>query len=387
MKIIYLTSEDMRKEGGGQTHFMEVAQNLVKLGHELLVILPGYRPLKVKKDGLNICYVPTFRKNIFSYLLYEFLNIFCLSYSILKFKPDVIYSRSVLFDVMPPILASIFRTPYMMEKNGIIEDEFRNRGISEFVIWILKIAERVNLRLSTAIVCVTEVTRGELHRRYRIPEDKIFVAPNGVNPDLFRPLDQKMCRKRIGLDEDTFCVGFVGSFAPWQRVDRLIEAAKIIKQKGYDHIRYILVGDGEMTNGLKRMVGEFSLTAEVSFCGRVPYEEVPVYINSTDIGVVLRSPEITGHHPLKLYEYLSCAKPVIASRMDGLTKIVEEKNCGYISEADDPLDLALTILQAYHERHLIEKMGENGRSKVIEEHTWYKTAMKITNLLERYVNR
>ena len=71
MKIIYISSEDMRKEGGGKTHFIEVAQNLVRLGNELLILLPGYRLHDRKNYGLNVCYVPTFRKNVLSYLMYE----------------------------------------------------------------------------------------------------------------------------------------------------------------------------------------------------------------------------------------------------------------------------------------------------------------------------
>jgi len=130
VKIIYLSNEDMRKKGGGKTHFFEVAQNLVKLGNEVLIILPGYIPRDKQDYGVNICYIPTLRKNIFSYLLYELLKIFYLPLYILKFSPDVIYSRQGLFDIMPPILSYLFRVPYVTEKNGIMEDEFRSRGIS-----------------------------------------------------------------------------------------------------------------------------------------------------------------------------------------------------------------------------------------------------------------
>lgn len=364
---------------------MEVAQSFVRLGNKLLVLLPGYRPLDIRDYGLNIHYVLTLRKSIFSYLLYEFLNIFYLSFYILKFKPDVIYSRSGLFDAVPPILAFIFRISYVVEKNGIMEDEFRNRGKSEFVIMILKIAEKMNLRLSKAIVCVTEGIKRELHRRYKVPEGKMYVVPNGVNPDIFRPLDKQECRQRIELDEDAFYVGFVGSFAPWQGIDTLLEAAKIVKKKGYDNIRYILVGDGEMLSELKRMVKEYNLHKEVIFYGRVPYKKVPIYINSVVVVVVPKTQrnKIIGLSPLKLYEYLACAKPVIGSRINGLTEVIEEGNCGYICEPDDPLDLASKIIQAYNERHLLEEMGKNGRILVENKYSWMATAEKVSEVLRK----
>jgi hypothetical protein len=97
MKILYVSSEDMRKEGAGKTHFIEVAQNLVKLGNELLILLPGYQPRDRKNYGLSVCYVPTFRKNVLSYLLYEINSLLYLTFYILKWKPDAIYLRQGAF--------------------------------------------------------------------------------------------------------------------------------------------------------------------------------------------------------------------------------------------------------------------------------------------------
>jgi len=388
MKIIYLTVEDMRKEGSGKTHFIEIGQNLVKLGNELIVLLPGYHPIDNRDYGLRIKYVPTFRKNRFSYLLYEFLNIFYLSYYILTFKPDVIYSRSGLFDLMPPIISKIFNIPFIIEINGIMADEFRSRGIGKIIIKILQIAERVNFRLSKAIVCVTEGIKRELLRRYRVPENKMYVVPNGFNPEIFRPLDMQKCRQKIKLDKSAFYVGFVGSFAPWQGIDTFLEAAKIVKEKKYDNIRYILIGEGEMMSELKRMANEYNLHKEVIFTGRIPYKEVSIYINSVVVAVVTPKTQrnkIIGLSPLKLYEYLGCAKPVIASRIDGLWEIIKEGNCGYVFEPDNAEDLASKIIHAYNKRALLEEIGVRGRFLVLKKYAWENSAREIQNILKKNI--
>lgn len=380
----------MRKDGGGKTHFIEVAQNLVIMGHELLVLLPGYRPLSHKDYGLNIRYVPTFRKNVLSYLLYEFLHIFYLIFHILKFKPDAIYSRSVLFDLIPPVIAKIFKVPYVIEKNGIMEDELNFREKGKFIIKTLKLAEKVNFRLSRAIVCVTKGIKREFHERYRVPEDKMYVVPNGVNPNIFYPMDMYKCRRRIKAAEEAFYIGFVGSFAPWQGIEILIESAKIVKDQGYSNIKYLLVGDGELIDELKRLVIESSLVDDVVFYSRVAYEEVPIYVNSFDIAVYVPKTtrnKIIGLSPLKLYEYLSCGKPVIASRIDGLTEVVEGFYSGYVCDPDEPSGLATKIIQAFNERQLLKELGRNGRILVENRYTWMKTAQLVVEVLKKSLGK
>jgi glycosyltransferase involved in cell wall biosynthesis len=377
----------MRKEGAGKTHFIEVAQNLVKLGNELLILLPGYQPYDRKNHGLNVCYVPTFRKNTLSYLLYEIVSFFYLTFYILNWKPDVIYLRQGLFEVFPPILARLFGVPYVIEKNGIMEDEFRSRGFSEIVIKILRLAEEINFRLSDKIVCVTEGIKREIVRRYKVNEGKLMVIPNGANIELFRPLDKRECRRKLGLEENAFYVGFVGSFAPWQGLEILIEAAKRVKEQGYAQIKYILVGDGEQEPLLRQKVREYKLEQEIRFTGRVAYEQVVNYINTFDVCYLCKERLSFGFSPLKLYEYLACGRPVIASRVDGVKEVIEEGKCGYLFEPGDAEELAKRIIQSYQERDTLQEMGLRGRRLVESKYSWRMTAKRIVKVLNEIIEK
>jgi len=381
MKLLYISSEDMRKEGGGKTHFIEVAQNLVKLGNELLILLPGYRPRDRKNYGLNVCYVPTFRKNVLSYLLYEIVSFFYLTFYILKWRPDAIYLRQALFEIFPPIIARFFRVPYVIEKNGIMEDELRSRGFNEIVIKMLRLAEEINFRLSDKIICVTEGIKREIARRYRVNEGKLVVIPNGANIELFRPLDKHECRRKLGLERDAFYIGFVGSFAPWQGLEVLIEAAKQVKEQGYSQIRYILVGDGEQESILREKVQEYKLEQEILFTGRVAYEEVVNYMNAFDVCYLCKEGLSFGFSPIKLYEYLACGRPVIASRIDGVKEVIEEGECGYLFEAGDAEELAKRIIQSYQERETLQEMGLRGRRLVEGKYSWRAIAERVAEVL------
>src|SRR2546425_11170552 len=78
-------------------------------------------------------------------------------------------------------------------------------------------------------------------------------------------------------------------------------------------IRGVIVGDGPDRQRLEALVEAEALRGQVTFTGSVPYREVPRYIGSFDVAVSLKPPMLPGS-PLKVREYMSCARPVIASR-------------------------------------------------------------------------
>jgi glycosyltransferase involved in cell wall biosynthesis len=249
------------------------------------------------------------------------------------------------------------------------------------------LAEEINFRLSDKIICVTEGIKREIVRRYKVNEGKLVVIPNGANIELFRPLDKHGCRRKLGLEEDAFYVGFVGSFAPWQGLDILIEAARQVKEQGYSQIKYILVGDGECEYILRQKVQGYKLEDEIRFTGRVAYEQVVNYMNACDVAVAPFTTKGSAalSSPLKLFEYLACGRPVIASRVDGVKEVIEEGKCGYLFEPGDAEELAKRIIQSYQERDALQEMGLRGRQLVESKYTWRATAKRIVEVLSEVV--
>jgi len=384
MRVLCVCDEDIRKERGTKVCVIEITQNLVKLGNQVLVVVPGYLPRNRSYQAPSIVYVPTFRKNVFSFIIYELLKIPYLTFHILRFKPDVVYLMSGPLSPLALMVAFLLRVPSMLEMHGIAEDEFRKRGISEIVIKVLNMKHRVGFWLSSSIICVTEGIRNEVAKRYRVRRNKLVVIPNGANIELFKPLSKHACRQRLGLDKDSFYVGFIGSFAPWQGLDTLIQAAKLVTEEGFSHIKYVLLGDGELSTTLRQMVHELDVEKSVFFAGSVPYTSVVDYINASDVMVAPfsgKGGQALGS-PLKLFEYLACGRPVIASRMDGVTHVVEEGHCGHLIGGGDVQELANAIIQSYNEQDELKQLGENGRKLVEAKYSWRTITQETLRTLE-----
>lgn len=380
IKILYFSPINTNVQKGDSTHFLEVAENLQEFGNKILVICRGG---KAKLRNLNFKYIPNIEIKYLTTLLVDLFSSLYLIFYVLVYKPDIVYYRGV---TLGGIISRIFNVPSVAEANGIYPDEIKigQPHFFKFAGWFLKVRERMNYFLANRIICVTEGIRRELVKNYGVKNAICRVIPNGANTNLFRPMDKIACRRRLGLREGYFYLGFVGSFRSWVGLDTLIEALSMIKEKGYDKIRCILVGDGNSTGNLKDIVERRNLQREIIFTGNISYEEVALFINSFDVCLAPFKKERNlkiGLSPLKLYEYLACGRPVIASSLQGISDVINDGKCGYLFEPDVAEDLASRIIESYSERDKLIELGNNGRTLVEKRFSWEEIARRVESVL------
>jgi len=384
MKILYFSPININVQKGDSTHFLEIGEYLERFGHELLIICRGG---KSKPRDLNFKYIPNIEIRYLTTLLVDLFSALYLIFYLLVFKPDIVYYRAV---TLGGIISRVFNVPSVAEANGIYPDEIKigRPRFFKFVGYFLKLRERINYFLANKIICVTEGIKRELVKNYGTKNKICKVIQNGANINLFKPMDKISCRKKLGLKEGYFYLGFVGSFRPWVGLDTLIEGMKEVKKKGMNKIRCVLVGDGESLNYLKNMVTRYKLHGEIIFAGRIRYEQVSVLINAFDVCLApfkRERNEKIGLSPLKLYEYLACARAVIVSRVQGVSEVIEKGNCGYLFEPDDARDLASKIITSYNEKSKLPELGMNGRIFVEKNYSWEKIAKRVETVLKEAI--
>ena len=246
----------------------------------------------------------------------------------------------------------------------------------------MKIRERIIYLLATRIICVDEGIKRMLMKSYGAKSEICRVIPSGVNTHIFKPLDKLACRRKLNLNIDHFYVGFVGSFQSWQGLDLLIEAMNIARNKGLNMIKCVFVGGGNLMYRLKQMTIKNNLQEYIIFMGRLEHGKIPMVLNSFDICYLCRIGLKFGFSPLKLFEYLACAKPIIASKVEGVSEIIEKGDCGYLFNPDDVESLASRIIESYRERNRLPELGNNGRRFIENRFSWEKIASKVQRVLE-----
>ncbi len=383
MKIIFITHSKISAQEGDSTHILEMALNLLRQGNDLLLICQGGKQIS---DTLKTRRLPGLRIKYLTSLFLDLISILYLFFYIRQFKPDIVYYRDV---TMGGIVSWLLKVSSVAEANGIYPDiaKIERPRFFRIVSKFLLMRERIQYFRATRIICVTKGIKKELVKHYGVKNQICRVINNGVNTSLFKPMAMVACRKRLGIKQDCFYLGFVGSFKAWQGLDSLIKAMKVIKENGYKGIRCILVGDGNWKKRLKEMVNQYDLNSEIIFEGKIKYEDVPTFINSFDICYLGKTGLDFGFSPLKLYEYLSCAKPIIASKMEGISEIVENANCGYLFKPDDVGSLVSRIIECYNEREKLTELGMNGRRFIEDRFSWERIARKVQRVLKEAIEQ
>jgi len=294
---------------------------------------------------------------------------------------DIIYERHHVFDI-GIILSKVFKIPCVLEVNGILIDEVKVSGsYGPTLQKAVYLIENLLIRHANCIIAVTPGIKDDFVKR-GIDKKKVHVIPNGANIDLFKPINRDKSAECIGLDKKYKYICFVGNLAPWQGVEYLIKSTSMILKRCPD-VRFLIVGNGTMQGDLEALAEELGVPDKFIFTGVIPYEKVPLYINASDLCVapfiVARNAKI-GLSPLKIYEYLACGKPVVASDIPGVSDILKKSCGGIVVTPEAPRELADVIIKMLGNKDLLEEMGSNSRKYVVKNHSWSAVAERIVTL-------
>jgi glycosyltransferase involved in cell wall biosynthesis len=384
MKIDMLYDFQLEGHDAGTTHTMELFKNLKKIGNQVDLFIPKSKHAMSFRRP-DILYLPLLSRGwLIRDTFYQLVLLFYyLVYRIKHTKPDVIYARISILTISPLILSKLLKIPCVVEINGLGIDELKLSNASKLIIQIYKVVEKLNYKHAEKIVAVTQGVKEGIKELYNVPDEKVVVVENGANTDLLRPMDITKARKELKFDQDANYVCFVGALYPWQGVEYLIRSAPLILKK-HPKTKFLIVGDGMMKEELINLAEKTGVSDKFIFTGAVPYEEVPKYINASDVCVVYKRPFKSGYSPLKLYEYMACGKPVVASRISGF-EILEEQNAGILVEPEKTEELAKAIIKLLKDEKLREEMGKNGREYVVTNHSWESVARDVAEVCESVI--
>ena len=388
-KIYLVYYSSFTTKSGSNIHILELLRNLKKYT-DVVLFAPGQKGAEHSFSGIK--YVPVIDNKYLVQPSYEFILSFYLLYSCIANRPDVLYLRQNSFPFFPIALCKLLGISSIVEVNGLVMDELKvspdSKSFAYRIFSYLALrSEKFNYRHCDRIVSVTDKLKGELVRLYSVPAEKVLVINNGANTDIFKPIDQKQARAKLGLDDSKKYVCFVGHLAAWQGVEFLIRSAPFILEK-CPEVRFLIVGDGVMRDKLLEITSKMGLSDKITFTGRVPYENVPVYINAADVCVapfIMERNSKIGLSALKTYEYLACGKPIVASSISGVKDLIDLSGGGISVPPEDPGELANAVVKLISDEQTRTTMGEQGRKYVVKNHSWDGVARKILDICNEIV--
>jgi glycosyltransferase involved in cell wall biosynthesis len=298
------------------------------------------------------------------------------------FRPHILYERHSLFGTSGIELSRELGIPFLVEVNAPLADEAaRHRGLDR--VEAARAAERAVLGSATYVLAVSPgVARWA--QAQGVPAERIAVVPNAVDPAHFcpRPDDRAAIRDELGVDGGPV-VGFVGTLKPWHDVGTLVAGLALLPAR---RPRLVLVGNGPERDRIAREAGR--LGVETTFTGPVPHARVPAYLAAFDVAVAPYLEDDSFYFsPLKLFEYLATARPVIAANVGEISHCVRPGETGSLYQAGDAAGLTHALSELLDDPARAAELGASGREHVIAEHTWTKTAQTVVQLARTALER
>ena len=211
------------------------------------------------------------------------------------------------------------------------------------------------------IIAFSAHERDAMQRLYGADPKKVSLVPCGVDLSVFRPLDQKSVRERLGLNGDKILL-YVGRIEPLKGLDLLVETAA--QMDIGESVRVIVVGadanGGRELDRVKELAKERNLEDQIDFVGQVDHTELPLYYNAADVCVVPSYYESFG---LVALESMACGTPVVASRVGGLSTIIDHGSTGYLKSWRCPEAFANSLEMIISNDGLQQSMGEAARKR------------------------
>ena len=204
---------------------------------------------------------------------------------------------------------------------------------------------------------------------------RAFCVPNGSDPELFNEV--KVLTEKPSEWGNKFVVLWAGNAAlPQQAMQLMFDVAKKIKELDSD-ILFVFINSEE---GF-----EFPQEENIAVLSKVNYLNLPGYINNADICLCLYNSYDWYEHgcyisPLKLFDYMSCAKTVIASDMGQISLVVKDGINGILTDNNID-DIVQKIIDCKVNQKKTAAMGKEARKTIKEYYNWDRVARQTEEVL------
>lgn len=332
-------------------------------------------------------YNTNFIGRVIGYLSYTFSSL--IKALFLK-KPDIyiVTSPSIFVGITAIIVSKIKRTPFIFEVRDLWPESAVATGVlnNKFLLNILYWLEYRLYKYSKKIVVLTPAFKENIEKRFPEFMGKIEIITNGADFSIMGKEHRGIeLREKLGWNNKKVFT-YLGAHGIANDLMQVVEAAKAFKDN--NEVCFVLIGDGMQKKFLKEKTKEYELT-NIEFIDSVPKHEVVDYVNASDVcmAILKKTDTFKTVYPNKVFDYMSCKKPVFVT-IDGITRdLIKTSNCGLYAEPEN-----LEEFQAVVEKFInmsddeLKTLGDNGYSYVKEHFDREKLAERYIDVIKEAVN-
>lgn len=404
MKFLYFHQHFSTPQGSTGTRSYEMARRLIARGHQVTMVCGrsgaghtglsdafsrGHRRGLV--DGIEVIEFDLaysnklgFIRRIFAFLQFAWRSILVA----MREDYDVLFATTTpLTAGIPGIVARWLRgKPFVFEVRDLWPELPRAMGVitNPVILFMMSVLEWASYHSAHRLIGLSPgIVEGITKRG--ISKDRILAIPNGCDLDIFATDVEKW--RPAGVRETDLMAVFTGTHGMANGLDAVLNAAAVLKQRGRDDVKLVLIGDGMLKPGLQARAQQEGLD-NVVFHEPVGKRKLAGLMASADIGmqILANVPAFYyGTSPNKFFDYIAAGLPVLNNYPGWLAELIQKHQCGYAVAPDDPQGFADALLQAADHRDELPSMGGRARELATSEYDRNILAGRFVGWLEGVV--
>ncbi|HCJ66857.1 MAG TPA: hypothetical protein DHV62_05895, partial [Elusimicrobia bacterium] len=227
------------------------------------------------------------------------------------------------------------------------------------------------LQQADALVCALEPS---ILKRYKINPKRVLAITNGVD-------ETGLYTVRITKRGEIQTIAYIGDCAILRGVRTLLGAVTLVS-KSVPSVKLVLAGPNH--DWLVKEVNRLGLNEIVEIKGLVTHSEALAVIASSSVAVCPLRPigDYPYTYPLKIFEYMSLGKAIVASDLPGISRVIKSEETGLLVPPESIEDWAKAILRLLNDEKLRRRLEETARRESTKFY-WQEVQKPIWQLLEK----
>ena len=344
-KILQLI--DSLNIGGAEVLLVDLVRGIKESGDDVSVGYSTSGPLEknLLKMGISLTHLPRLGR-IDPFLFFRMCQL------ILREKPDIVHTHLFKSDLHGRLAARLCGVPVVISTSHSNDVWARRIPLGYLYGLTAKLADRV-------IVVSTSVRDYQI-QYMNISNDKTIVIENGVNIQRFANQKDagRVLRDEFQIGIGVPLIGIIGRLQPVKDHENFLRAAVLIRNKLPD-ARFLIVGDGPLSEELIIQAQTLGLGSSVIFCGI--RQDIPAVMAALDVLVL--SSRWEGL-PVTLLEGLAAKTPVVTTAVGGIPNVVSDGESALLVPPQDSLALANACLKILQNSVLAHSLTEAGFARV-----------------------
>ncbi|MDD4271825.1 MAG: glycosyltransferase [Patescibacteria group bacterium] len=194
-----------------------------------------------------------------------------------------------------------------------------------------------------------------------VKEDRIKLIYNSIDFINENYDEDKIRRVRGQFGPEAKIIISAGQLNPWKGFDGIIRGLSKIEKEMGDNVHFLILGEGQEMENLKKLAHDLGVEAKVHFLGKIDHGEIMNYFRAGDLFILNSHYEGQSH---TLLEVMKAGTPIIASNIEANQEVIEDNKNGILVKYNSAEEISSAVVRILNDKTLADNFVSQGREKL-----------------------